>query len=974
MIEYMTKRSGGHVLFPKKLHASRCQRFSILIISILFLCQLLSALPNLQAITSANLTPITTMVNQSVQLAPGEYHYLHFNTQINKLHSYQQNPLTDGFSLHISDAIVKTPEWLQPMLTTQFHHLSDPEPYADLILNSSRQYADEIAFIIAASSIGKVPSVSVIQKNVEALYRNDAYVAYADIIDISDMDNNYYSTIVYKTLEEGIPHEHVLPRDLYYWYIVHPEILSENAEEIYGEIWRDYLVHHNDIGYPLLKEKIHGIQYLWDGEAYHQPGERLWNQSISIHPTAIEAIGYWIGKTVPYGATGSRPGQPQKIAHEHNGWCGELQRIAVAAQRALLIPSVGACNVAEDHVWREFYEQGWHQNDNWWYDGGGAVDIPDVYAYGWGKNMSSIYGWRGDDAIYEVTSRYIHQEDRVTLTFNVRDTFLTPIDGARVTALVTGIKDITWYKMQIWDAIQQIWDRIPTFLKGRILQQIFNRIETRFAEIPDVIDGVTISVWNYTDATGTCSLTVGKNLEYVFIIQSGNLRKAWQFARHNTIRFLKEPTNKTYNIIFADITHRPRRHLVINIPKGDNNFYVKFNSTATQFHSNLQYDDIGRNTMNGFIEVFLVDKANLALFQQGKFFRCYKYLAASNAELDFQNNLSEWYLIFFNPTRDTTMSLYYNAYGTIQDVDTYIDIVTPFTTIFSEPQFGIGEQITISGIASDDVTLLIENETCQLSCIDGRWSYQWITDRLAPGMYVIEGHCQGISDRISIQLIDINPPNIQITSPSENSILDEDILLVEGICYDTYEVAKIQISIDDAAPFDILFEEGNWQTTLDISTLPLGDHMLTAHAYDSRGLYANHSIYFIVNESGHTWGPQLNKVYHQPTVNITNVSNVIIYANVTKGNPFSISHCILTLIDSNGISEYPMYRYGDFPPQKRHLEDPLINVSNTPIYGIELAQLPPDSYTYFIHCFDTANNQKKSENYSFIVNEAITFP
>ena len=31
-----------------------------------------------------------------------------------------------------------------------------------------------------------------------------------------------------------------------------------------------------------------------------------------------------------------------------------------------------------------------------------------------------------------------------------------------------------------------------------------------------------------------------------------------------------------------------------------------------------------------------------------------------------------------------------------------------------------------------------------------------------------------------------------------------------------------------------------------------------------------------------------------------------------------------------------MFRYGDFPPQERHIEDNIQNIPNDPIYGIEL--------------------------------------
>ncbi len=951
-------------MFPKKQRKRIHHLGLILFICFLLISQSIGAVDFDDDFVISRSASMTAL-NQSVELRPGDFHTVRFSSDTNRLEPYEPNVFTNGLSPLICSAIAKSPTWLQPMLTQQFHSISNPDRYAQLIINATRQISDEIAFVIAASSIGNVPEPMVILKNAEALYRNDKFVEYADIIDVDNGDNDYYSTIIYRTLEDDSEKEVVLPKDIYYWYVVHPEISSENADEVYGEIWRDYLLNHNDIRYPLLKEKISGIKYLWDGKAYSSPGGRLWNVSITAHPTAIEAIGYWIGKTVPYGAMGSRPGQPQKIAHEHNGWCGELQRLAVAAQRTLLVPSVAACNVAEDHVWREFYERGWHQNDNWWYDGGGTVDIPDVYSYGWGKNMSSVYGWRGDDAIYEQTARYIHSDDRVTISFNVRDLFLQPIDGARVTALVTGIKDITWYKSQIWDIIQQIWDRIPQLLKGNILQQLFDRIQNRFEEIPDIIDGVTISVWNYTDTTGTCTLTLGKNLEYVFLIQSGNLRRAWQFARHNTLRILKEPENKTYNIIFSDLSNRPRHHIIKNIPDSGNEFTLSFQSTGAQYQSHLQFEDIGRYPKKGVVEIFIVDKTNLELFKQGKIFRCFSYNLGSEGEHSFNLDLEEWYLLFYNPSRETTISLTYDVHGIVADTGTYVDIVTPSTSIFSKPTYAIGDKITIAGVASHNVTLTIENTTYHPHQTENTWDFLWNTTYHLPGNYSINAQCQEQTDSISIQLYDIDPPSVEITIPYEGQIIQNNSLVVEGTCYDSYLMDKVQLSLNNNTPIDIAYVNGKWDYILDIGSLPLGDHILTAHAFDLLGNYANRSISFVKNETGHSWGPIINEIYYLPQANITNTSNIVVYANITQGSPFRISHCILTLKDSK---KYELYRYGDYPQQDRHWEDPLINVSNKPLYGVEFAQLPSNTYHFNITCYDTANNKIISDDIHFIVN------
>ena len=52
----------------------------------------------------------------------------------------------------------------------------DGEEYADLILSMDKRYVDEIAFSIASSSLGEVPSVDVLRDNVFSLYENDKWI------------------------------------------------------------------------------------------------------------------------------------------------------------------------------------------------------------------------------------------------------------------------------------------------------------------------------------------------------------------------------------------------------------------------------------------------------------------------------------------------------------------------------------------------------------------------------------------------------------------------------------------------------------------------------------------------------------------------------------------------------------------------------------------------------------------------------
>ncbi|MHA1194425.1 MAG: hypothetical protein ACTSP9_19430, partial [Promethearchaeota archaeon] len=108
--------------------------------------------------------------------------------------------------------------------------------------------------------------------------------------------------------------------------------------------------------------------------------------------------------------------------------------------------------------------------------------------------------------------------------------------------------------------------------------------------------------------------------------------------------------------------------------------------------------------------------------------------------------------------------------------------------------------------------------------------------------------------------------------------------------------------------------------------------------------------------------------YHKPE-NPLNVSNVVLYANVTSSSPFDVKKVVL-YCDNNIyiIKEFIMYRYGDNPIQNRHPEDPLSNETNGPIYGYGLGEFETgEIITYWIVAYDAANNNVKSEKKSFTV-------
>ena len=909
---------------------------------------------------------IVTKISRQIEIPAGSDYYIKFSSENLSLEGKEIESYSSGLLEKVKAAITKSPNWIQRELTRQFHAIDNSEEYADLILDASKKYADEIAFSIACSPLGNVPSVEIIRDNVIFLYENDKWIKYADIVDYDDGLGGYYSTIRYKVIENGTEKLFEYPKDIYYWYVVQPKISSENAENIYGNFWREYLFNHNDIGYPLLKEKLASIDYLWDCESYYQYKDRLWKWCIENHPTAIEAISYCIGKTVPAQAIGDRPNQPNIIAHEHNGWCGELQRIAAAAQRAALVPSVGACNIGEDHVWREFYERGWHENDNWWTDSGGAVDKPDVYEYGWGKNMSAIYAWKGDSSIYEITSRYINPEDRNTVRFVVKDIFLQPVDGARVTVLVQGIKDITWIKNTIWEKIEEIWDRLPQLVKGKILQAIYNKIKERYDEIPDTIEGLTITTWNYTNINGECTFELGKGHDYLFVIQQGNLRKPWQLANNNALRILRTPKNTTFRVVFLDLFHKTQRHCNKEMVEGDCLFDVFFDTKSYQLHKNVRTDNIGVYEKMGKIDFFVLNEENFEKYKNKKKFDCFNYLEEEKADMNFWASKNDWYIVFRNHARHANIILDFSIQVELSTNVDRVQIVSPDTSIFDNPVFNVGEAINITGIATEDICLKIDGEPIEISTLDGKWLYEWNTSENIPRDYLITAECGDAQDERLVTLIDEILPEIRINEPVDEEIVEGDIITISGNSWDNVGVERVEVAMD-SGEFKEANGTENWLIEWDISELELDNHIITARAVDMLGKKSVHRISIIVNESGHDWGPQINSFYHKPE-SPTNISNIVIYANVTKASPFDIKRVVLYCDNETEINSYEMYRYGDNPVQGRHEEDPLFNESNEPIFGFELGQFSTgEIITYWIVPYDGADNYKQSEEKSFIV-------
>ncbi|HEC76383.1 MAG TPA: hypothetical protein ENI33_03875 [Thermoplasmatales archaeon] len=838
-------------------------------------------------------------------------------------------------------ALEKSPEWIRLLLARQFENLGDE--YADLIINADKKYADEIAFVIATSPSNDVAEPSLIYKNAYFIYKNDEYLDYAKIIDFE----NGSSTLIYKTMEDGKEKEIVCPMDIYYWYVVHPRITFENASYIYGKFWREYLFYHNDIGYPLLLEKLKGIKYLWDNQSYHPPAKRTWKWSMKNHPTAIEALNYWVGKSVNQLAIGDRPGQPNEIYHEHNGYCGEVQQISVAGQRTALIPSIGINNLGEDHVWREFWERGWHECDNWWADGGGSVDNYNEYRYTWGKIMSSVFSWNGDSSINDVTAKYIRREDRGRIEVSVRDSFGKPVDGVRV--MVFGTWKANEFKNKLWNKyVENLWQKLPEWLRER-WQEKYEEVKKFYREkVPGLIPWILPSIWNYTDVDGKCSFNLGLGHSYLLALQKDDLLYAGPYSvgKSNALRyllFLKQNETEEVNIrfIIPDFKKNLKAREISSPSEGKYNFKLNFKCTGYQEQRNPWDWKNALEKVNSKINFFIVDKENFNRYREGKSFECYEYTYDKNGNVEF-NADDEIYFVFNNSAKRTDSLLKFSLI--VKGKGKFIHITHPYNN-FGKIILNAGEAI-LKGYSTGEGEIEIDGNKWN---VYGNFEIRWNT---GTGNYILNAKCGDFSKKYEIEVVDYSIPSLNIIEPEENEIFHKYVVLKGNAC-DNVGVKDIRIYID--REYQMRFNESFYLKVF----LPSGDYCAKFVVEDVSGLKKIERVNFTI--SGNKSKPLIKEIKHQP-YNITEESNIIIYADI-EPNFYKIKD-VFIIFDGE---EMEMYRYADFPPQPRHEEDELRNVSNEPVYGIEIGQLSAGVYRYSIKAVDTAGNEAVSNEYEIYV-------
>jgi hypothetical protein len=226
-------------------------------------------------------------ITTTVQIDAGERFYVYFDNGSLELKAMPPVEL----ATECTQALTLAPAWLRDNLTYKFRQLNSNQQktFANLIINSpDSRYIDEIAFCIAHSSVEALQNQymfpQLFTNNAKYIYQNDQYLDYVEIVEKTD-----YTTLSYKN-QTNVSFE--LPRDIYYWYVVHPKISDELPTYVdpdydytrqspnnrnygvappNGKFWREWFFYNNDSANysgnnkpnPLLKNLLENKYTLW---------------------------------------------------------------------------------------------------------------------------------------------------------------------------------------------------------------------------------------------------------------------------------------------------------------------------------------------------------------------------------------------------------------------------------------------------------------------------------------------------------------------------------------------------------------------------------------------------------------------------------------------------------------------------------------------------------------------------------------
>jgi hypothetical protein len=767
---------------------------------------------------------IVDTITTTVQIDAGEKYYIYFDNTTGELKNMEMPSLAD----ECQQALALVPEWIRSNLTFKLRQLSndDQKTYANLIINAhDSKYIDEIGFVVAHSSLDALQHTyyfpQLITDNAKYIYQNEQYLPYVDIVEKTD-----YTTLSYKNKTNT---SHELPRDIYYWYVVHPQLSDELPTYVdpnydftsqapgsrnygvsppTGKFWREWLFYYNDSANysgnkksnPLLKNLLSNRDTIWE---------------------AISGINNWISNSFKFTSNNERPNQPVRIYRKHIGRCGEHQDMRAAAGRAALIPSTCTSNPAEDHAWNEFWDERWIHWD-------GDCDNPMKYENGWGKDISSVWSLRGDGYIWSVTHKYT---ETCNYTVTVLDSAGNPVDGA-----------------EVWIGTENYYD--PQYL--------------------------TITTWGTTDYTGQVTIELGDRRNYWASADTENLGEDPPDAGGNE-RLSPVITNSgtgnyytTFDLPQAAAELKANKLLAPDIKtrkyRMDTSIHVDGNILAEINYMTREHSDL--YSSGGNIDFFIADSDNFSKYQDGDDFDVLELFIRKDTESGscILPTDDTWYAVLSNEFSQATtkiVNITIDIYGTL-----FTEIITPH----DNEELDLDSTIRIQGTTFSPFAIsVVEIEfsdksgnwpdvTDNSGSTDepwSSWSYDWNTSGWQPGKHRIRIRAidtmESILISINISLIDVSAPVITITELLINSSFRMgEIISIYGTVTDNVDVTYLGLEIDADNTNTVELTDSilhdKWSYDLDTNSLAEGDYTITIDANDAMNNYNNNSIRIILLE------------------------------------------------------------------------------------------------------------------------------
>jgi len=251
--------------------------------------------------------------------------------------------------------------------------------FLDVLEDCGDDYFDEAVFAIANTQteflrvMARLDNADIVFENAKAIYDFASKVKYANIKEKED-----YTTIEYVS-EDGSLKE--IPRDIYYWWVVHPIVEYEIPARIDASYFR-----HDAEYYGISEDEWKRKQISFD-EYQHTPNAHFWRTflikdrrygknilDVVENAENIKEAAYLIADWITF--AGPRPDlwneygrqstdfQPLVIYEKNYGSCGEQAMLCVAYSRCALIPNAPVGCHGEDHAWNEFWMDGkWYKWD-----------------------------------------------------------------------------------------------------------------------------------------------------------------------------------------------------------------------------------------------------------------------------------------------------------------------------------------------------------------------------------------------------------------------------------------------------------------------------------------------------------------------------------------------------------------------------------------------------------------------------------